>query len=178
MGVSGSGKTTLGSMLAEKINAEFFDGDDFHPEENIAKMSIGIPLTDEDRIGWLTKINEKGLELAQSHRSGVFACSALKESYRILLSRNLEKQIVFVYPKGSQKVIQTRMDARKDHFMPSNLLDSQFSILEEPNYAIEIDLTKTPEQMLEDTIMKLSLSEFGLVGLFERFLRLRGSKSK
>ncbi|MCP9768912.1 NADP-dependent phosphogluconate dehydrogenase [Lacihabitans sp. LS3-19] len=165
MGVSGSGKTTLGSMLAEKLNTDFFDGDDFHPKENIAKMSNGIPLTDDDRIGWLDRINEKGVELIQNNKSGVFACSALKESYRKRLSNTLEKEILFVYPKGSQEVIQRRMDARKDHFMPSNLLDSQFSILEEPKNAIEIDLTKTPEQMLEDTIKKMALSEFGLVGL-------------
>jgi 6-phosphogluconate dehydrogenase len=165
MGVSGSGKTTLGTMLAKKLNIGFFDGDDFHPEENIAKMSIGIPLTDEDRVEWLNKINEKGMELVQNNQSGVFACSALKESYRKRLSNNLENEILFVYPKGSQEVIQRRMDVRRNHFMPSNLLDSQFSILEEPKNAIEIDLTKTPKQMLEDTIRKLTPGEFGLVGL-------------
>ncbi len=165
MGVSGSGKTTLGSQLAEKLNLPFFDGDDFHSEKNIAKMSAGNPLTDEDRYEWLESINIKALKLVNDNQSGVFACSALKEKYRELLSKNIENSIVFVYLKGTKELIQERMNARKGHFMPSQLLDSQFSILQEPLYAISIDLSKSPEEMIKETLEKITQPEFGLVGL-------------
>ncbi|MCP9761322.1 NADP-dependent phosphogluconate dehydrogenase [Lacihabitans soyangensis] len=165
MGVSGSGKTTLGLQLSEKLGLEFYDGDHFHSETNIAKMSAGNPLTDEDRFEWLESINEAAQKLVADKKSGIFACSALKEKYRILLSKNIENEIVFVYLKGTKDVIQARMNARKGHFMPSQLLDSQFNTLEEPQNAHEIDLTKSPEEMIQETLEKISLSEFGLVGL-------------
>jgi 6-phosphogluconate dehydrogenase len=165
MGVSGSGKTTLGALLANKFNIEFFDGDDFHSAANIAKMSAGIPLTDEDRYEWLTSINAKARELSLNNISGVFACSALKSSYRNILLESLADKLMFIYLKGSKEVIQTRMNARKGHFMPSQLLDSQFDALEEPTNALEIDLSKSPEEMIEETLDKISKCEFGLVGL-------------
>jgi carbohydrate kinase (thermoresistant glucokinase family) len=109
-------------------------------------MSAGNPLTDEDRFEWLESINEAAQKLVASKTSGIFACSALKEKYRILLSRNIENEIVFLYLKGTKEVIQARMNARKGHFMPSQLLDSQFKTLEEPQNALEIDLTKSPAE--------------------------------
>jgi 6-phosphogluconate dehydrogenase len=165
MGVSGSGKTTLGLLLAEKLNLGFYDGDDFHPEKNIAKMSAGNPLTDEDRYEWLDRINKLANNLINENKSAVFACSALKEKYREILSENIQDEIVFVYLKGTKEIIQARINARKGHFMPSQLLDSQFNILEEPHNAIDIDLSKSPEEMIQETLDKINKSEFGLVGL-------------
>lgn len=165
MGVSGSGKTTLGLQLSENLGLEFYDGDHFHSKSNIDKMSAGNPLTDEDRFEWLESINEAAQKLVASKTSGIFACSALKEKYRILLSKNIENEIVFLYLKGTKEVIQARMNARKGHFMPSQLLDSQFKTLEEPQNALEIDLTKSPAEMMQETLEKINLSEFGLVGL-------------
>jgi 6-phosphogluconate dehydrogenase len=165
MGVSGSGKTTLGSLLAEKLGLEFYDGDDFHSEHNIAKMSSGNPLTDEDRYEWLNSINKAAKKLLLENKSGVFACSALKEKYRDLLSENINKEIVFVYLKGTKEIIQARMSARKGHFMPKQLLDSQFNTLEEPQNALDIDLSKSPEEMIQETLDKINKGEFGLVGL-------------
>ena len=165
MGVSGSGKTTLGLQLSEKLRLGFYDGDDFHSKNNIAKMSAGNPLTDEDRYEWLESINLAAQQLVSEKKSGIFACSALKETYRQLLSKNIENEIVFVYLKGTKEVIQARMNARKGHFMPSQLLDSQFNTLEEPKNALAIDLSKTPEEMIQETLEKIAMSEFGLVGL-------------
>ena len=165
MGVSGSGKTTLGLLLAEKLGLSFYDGDDFHPDKNIAKMSEGKPLTDEDRYEWLDRINKSAKNLINENKSAVFACSALKEKYRNLLTENIKNKIVFVYLKGTKEIIQARINARKGHFMPSQLLDSQFNILEEPQNAIEIDLSKSPEEMIQETLEKLNKGEFGLVGL-------------
>lgn len=165
MGVSGSGKTTLGLLLAQKLGLDFYDGDNFHSPKNIAKMSAGNPLTDEDRYQWLESINKTAKQLISENKSGVFACSALKEKYRKLLSQNIGNEIVFVYLKGTKEIIQARMNARKGHFMPSQLLDSQFDTLEEPQNAIDIDLSKSPEEMIQDTLEKLSKTAFGLVGL-------------
>lgn len=165
MGVSGSGKTTLGLLLAEKLGLGFYDGDDFHPEKNIAKMSAGNPLTDEDRYEWLDRINKSAKNIINENKSAVFACSALKEKYRELLSENIKNEIVFVYLKGTKEIIQARINARKGHFMPSQLLDSQFNILEEPQNAIDIDLSKSPEEMIQETLDKINKGEFGLVGL-------------
>jgi 6-phosphogluconate dehydrogenase len=165
MGVSGSGKTTVGLLLAQKLGLGFYDGDDFHPEKNIEKMSAGNPLTDEDRYEWLDRINKSAINLINENKSAVFACSALKEKYREILSENTKDEIVFVYLKGTKEIIQARINARKGHFMPSQLLDSQFNILEEPQNAINIDLSKSPEEMIQETLDKINKGEFGLVGL-------------
>ena len=164
MGVSGCGKTTIGSMLSEKLNVEFFDGDDFHPEENIAKMSSGTPLTDEDRIAWLQKINEKAREKINQNQSAVFACSALKEIHRKLLSKEIEKHVKLIFPEGEKEVIVDRMKKRV-HFMPPGLLDSQFSILEKPKNAFYVSIEKKPEEILNEIMENLEKAEFGLVGL-------------
>lgn len=132
MGVSGSGKSTLAKTLAEAIDARFLDADDFHPPENVAKMSAGQPLTDEDRAGWLTKLND---ELQAGVARGeilVLACSALKRDYR----RQLRAGIVnftTVFLDGAREVLEHRLQTRSAHFMPASLLDSQLATLERPN---------------------------------------------
>lgn len=165
MGVSGSGKTTIGKLLSQELNIPFFDGDDFHPESNIKKMSNGEALNDNDRQGWLKTLN--GLakkEIAKN--SCVIVCSALKQKYRDILSNTIESQTEWVYLFGSFKQILERVHSRANHFMPSELLQSQFDILEDPKGAIEINISLQPVQIIEMIKNKLAhKSEFGLFGL-------------
>lgn len=147
MGVSGSGKTTLGKQLSEKLNLAFFDGDDYHPPENIKKMSEGKPLDDADREGWLLRLN--ALAKDQLGKGAVIACSALKEKYRNLLSQGLRDTEIWVYLVGSFKEIDHRIMQRKGHFMPSSLLKSQFRELEAPSYGIHIPVSLTTSQAVE-----------------------------
>ena len=165
MGVSGCGKSTIGKLLSQDLKIPFFDGDDYHSENNIKKMSKELPLNDNDRQGWLESLNE----LAKKkliNSSCIIACSALKESYRKILSFDIEGQTKWVHLSGSFESIYNRVNARKDHFMPSKLLQSQFDILEEPEHALKVDINLTPEEIIkvikEDVISK---SEFGLFGL-------------
>ena len=145
-GVSGSGKTTIGTLLAEKLHCEFADADGFHSPENIAKMSAGIPLTDEDRAGWLDAL---GHHLAQ-HDPIVLACSALKKAYRDRL-RALADDIRFVVLTAAPAVLQLRLDQRAkvgEHFMPASLLDSQLATLELGDDVEVIENTGPPEQVV------------------------------
>lgn len=153
MGVSGTGKTTIGTLLAQKLNFPFFDGDDYHPKENIKKMMTGNPLNDKDRHGWLKTLNQ--LAKKNSSKGAVIACSALKEKYRIQLSNTLKNQTVFVYLKGSYDEVKTRIDSRKNHYMSSKLLKSQFTALEVPDDAISVSIMKTPEQIVGEILKGL-----------------------
>lgn len=163
MGVSGSGKTTIGEMLAKKLSLAFYDGDDFHPQPNIKKMESGQPLTDEDRLPWLASINKFAASMSQQ-KSVIIACSALKEKYRDLLSRNINA--TFIYLKGAKELIYSRLEERKSHFMPSDLLDSQFATLEEPDDAITVDINQSPENILEQIISTVGMKKaFGVIGL-------------
>ncbi|MEJ1222146.1 gluconokinase [Sediminicola sp. 1XM1-17] len=146
MGVSGSGKSTIGKLLAEALDYPFFDGDDFHPESNIKKMSAGDPLTDEDRHGWLLALNE--LAKKQLGTGAVIACSALKESYRNLLQKDIDNNVHYIYLKGSFEDILYRLKQRKGHFMPMELLQSQFDLMSPPKDAIEIDINQSPDKMV------------------------------
>lgn len=141
MGVSGSGKSTVGRALARRLGVPFADADDLHPRSNIDKMSIGLPLDDDDRRPWLDMV---GLWLARHDAvGGVMGCSALKRSYRQQL-RTHNNRIVFIHLSGNRHVIRDRQGSRTGHFMPSTLLDSQFDDLEplasgEAGVVIEID---------------------------------------
>ena len=165
MGVSGSGKTTIGKLLSQKTQFPFFDGDDYHPEENRKKMTSGTPLDDNDRKGWLQALNQLAAEKLQSG-SCIIACSALKESYRDILKEGLENRVRFVYLRGNYQQILSRVQSRQEHFMPPSLLASQFETLEPPVEAITADIAFGPEQIVSEimeTLMKKT--EFGLVGL-------------
>lgn len=131
MGVSGSGKSTIGEAVAREIKAKFIDGDDLHPRANIQKMASGQPLNDEDRAPWLQRLNDAAYSLNHKNESGIIVCSALKRRYRDLLRKDNDN-MVFIYLKGSFEVIQARLQARSGHFMPTELLKSQFEALEEP----------------------------------------------
>ncbi|MDB5618300.1 MAG: gluconate kinase [Tardiphaga sp.] len=131
MGVSGSGKSTVAARLAERIGWDFADGDGFHPAANVARMSAGQPLTDDDRWPWLQAIADAIDKVSDSGGRLVVACSALKRAYRDVLVHGRD-DVRIVYLDGSRELIESRMTARKDHFMPTSLLDSQFATLEPP----------------------------------------------
>lgn len=165
-GVSGSGKTTLGSLLAKKLRLPFFDADDFHPPANIQKMSMGIPLTDHDRLPWLEHLADSMLQW-ESSGGGILACSALRESYRETLQ--VVPKILWIHLKGSKELLHERMLNREDHYMKPELLDSQLETWEEPEYGVHLDVSKTPEKLLEE-VMKLNEinaleSHIGVIGM-------------
>lgn len=164
IGVSGCGKSTIGKLLSEKLGTPFFDGDDFHPESNITKMKSGQPLTDKDRSGWLKTLNDLVKEEA-SKKGAVIACSALKESYRRILSDDINN-VDWIYLNGSKEIIAERIQARTGHFMPGKLLDSQFDTLEIPEYGIHVEIKNSPENILTEILHDLEhMKEFGIVGL-------------
>ena len=147
MGVTGAGKTTIGRALAGALGWEFHDGDELHSEASKLKMHRGIALNDVDRAPWLSAIRKLILAMLSENRSGVVACSALKQSYRdeIVVDPNLVK---VVYLKGSKEVIAERLRNRGGHFMNPDLLQSQFDTLEEPGDAIVVDVSMAPEAIV------------------------------
>ena len=156
IGVSGSGKTTVGKKLAAKIGFPFFDGDDFHSPANKEKMKRSIPLTDEDREDWLVQMNKAARNQAKL-AGAVFACSALKERYRTILSSGIAVPVYWVFLQGSFELIRKRMEKRKDHFMPPTLLASQFDALEIPRNCITIDISNTTDEIVERIISQIEI---------------------
>lgn len=151
MGPAGSGKTTVGELLAAQLSWEFADGDAFHPRANIEKMSRGIPLTDEDRLPWLQSIRDAMRQWQAQGKSVVVACSALKRSYRDLLGVDSNPQgIKLVYLKGSYDLLLERLQSRKGHYMKEQMLASQLADLEEPEDALTIDVSKSPEEIVSE----------------------------
>ena len=151
MGVSGSGKSTVGALLAARLGWEFLDADEFHPAENVAKMSAGTPLEDADRWPWLERLNE---ELRQ-RTNAVLACSALKDSYRQVLCKDLECRIVHL--RGSSDLLRARLQERKHRYMPASLLESQFAALEPPAGAIDVDVARPVQECVAAILAQLPM---------------------
>ncbi|CNG95065.1 putative gluconokinase [Yersinia thracica] len=158
MGVSGSGKTTVGEAVARRIHAKFIDGDDLHPRANIQKMGSGHPLNDEDRMPWLERLSDAAYSLNHKNETGIIVCSALKRRYRDRL-REGNPEMVFLYLKGSFEVIMGRLKARSGHFMPTDLLKSQFEALEEPGSeepdVICVDIDADIDEVVQRSVLAL-----------------------
>ena len=150
MGVSGCGKTTIGNLLAARLGYPFLDADEFHPPENVAKMAAGTPLTDEDRRPWLELLNGK----LRAGENAVLACSALKESYRRILSRGLA-DCRFVHLRGDIELIRARLGARMHRYMPASLLESQFATLEPPADSLAVDIAHPPARCVDNIVAAL-----------------------
>ncbi len=156
MGVSGSGKTTIGTALATRLGWAFVEGDDWHPPQNVAKMSAGTPLTDDDRWPWLDRLNAELRAREARGESVVVTCSALKQGYRDRLTRGLARwELVFLH--GSFELLSKRMAERKHRFMPASLLQSQFDALEPPAKAIAVDVAESPERSVEKIAAALGI---------------------
>jgi len=161
MGVSGAGKSEIGSRLAAALNVPFLEGDSFHPPENVAKMSAGIPLDDQDRAGWLQALrNEIGA--ARERGEGlVLSCSSLKRRYRDLL-RSGDPELRFAHLNGERTLLDQRMRTRPGHYMPASLLDSQLrdlELLQADEAGLQLDLTQTPQQLVNTILQSLECQD-------------------
>ena len=160
MGVSGSGKSTIADKLAERLNWTFEDGDRFHPASNVAKMSAGVPLTDEDRWPWLQAIADEIDRVCKAGQQAVIACSALRRAYRDILVHG-RNDVRIIYLKGNQELIASRLMRRKGHFMPPGLLASQFKTLEPPDppeNPVTVSIDAPVDTIVDDIVRGLRLS--------------------
>lgn len=154
MGVSGCGKSTIAHLLANELGWPMLEGDEFHSLANIAKMRSGIPLTDADRQPWLDAIAARLAEWHGAGTSAIVTCSALKKRYRARLTADCP-EARFIYLKGTPELIRERLVKRLGHFMPVNLLDSQFAALEEPGVeekAIAISAAPVPAEIVSEIV--------------------------
>jgi gluconokinase len=158
-GVSGSGKSTVGKRLAQHLDFEFHEGDDYHTESSRKKMQSGQALTEADRAPWLAALNKLVSDLIARNANAVLAFSGLKQAHRDSIARNGVK---FVYLKGDPALIGERLGRRKGHFFDPKLLDSQFETLEEPGDVLAVDVNQSPETLVRDIVRELGL-EAGVV---------------
>ena len=160
MGVSGSGKSTIGEKLAQRLGWNYEDGDKFHPASNVAKMSAGQPLTDEDRWPWLQAIANEIDRVCDAGEHIVIACSALKRAYRDVLMHG-RGDVRIIYLKGTEELIASRLALRKGHFMPPGLLASQFKTLEPPDSSenpVTVSIDASVETIVDDIVRQLRLN--------------------
>ncbi len=165
-GPSGSGKTTIGRALAESLGWPFFEGDDFHPRENVERMRAGIPLGDAERAPWLTALAQLIAEHVEKGTSGVLACSALKRRYRAVLVPPAAPpgSVRFIYLHADRALLAERLAQRHGHFFPPQLLDSQIADLErpsedEPAPVLQVDVSRPVDEVVERI-----RASFGLTG--------------
>jgi gluconokinase len=156
MGVSGSGKSTVGRLLADRLDWEYHEADDFHSAANREKMAHGIPLDDNDRAPWLAAIRAAMEASVTAGRCAVFTCSALKEKYRRILADGLPS-IILVHLSGDRALLLARMQGRGEHYMKPAMLDSQLAALEPPTDALTLDISKPPEQLVAEIRRRLKL---------------------
>jgi gluconokinase len=157
MGVSGVGKTTVARGVAQRLGWRLLEGDDFHSPENVAKMHAGTPLTDADRWPWLHAIAAEIDAMRGRGEQAVVACSALRRAYRDILVGD-RPDVVLVYLQGAKDLIAARLGARRGHYMPATLLDSQFATLEEPapdEHPIIASIDQAPQAIVDEVVRKL-----------------------
>lgn len=155
MGVTASGKTTVGRLLAEASGYQFYDADDFHLSANVDKMRRGIPLDDDDRRPWLETLRDLVRRCLAEERNAVLACSALKQAYRRYLL--IDPRVKLVYLKVDEELIRQRLQRRQGHFMNPALLESQFTTLEEPDEALWLDASRSPEEIVGTVRCRLQM---------------------
>ncbi len=158
MGVASCGKTTIGEALAERLGVSFVEGDKLHGAANVAKMSAGIPLTDDDRWPWLARVGES----LQEPGGKIASCSALKRSYREAIAKAAKRPVVFVHLHGSKEILQQRIVSRKGHFMPASLLDSQLATLEMlrvDELSCMIDIDQSTAAIIESALKFLTTKD-------------------
>lgn len=158
MGVTGCGKTTVGALLAGRTGAVFLDGDDYHPEANVAKMAGGTPLTDEDRWPWLDRLGVVVEDAVTREGRAVLACSALRRMYRDRLTSACAEPPLLIHLSGGRELIHGRMAARREHYMPVGLLDSQIQTLEpieDGEHAVVIDIDAPAETLVKRILARL-----------------------
>jgi len=155
MGVSGSGKSTVGRALADALGWSFIEGDQFHSKDNVAKMAAGNPLSDDDRVAWLDALKAEMEKVLKEGNGAVVACSALKANYRARLK--IDDRVQFVFLNISFAEAKRRLQKRKGHFMPVSLIESQFEILEQPEFdeSINVDAQQSPDQIVNEVYAKL-----------------------
>lgn len=160
MGVSGSGKSLIGAKTAAVLGAKFIDGDDLHPAKNIDKMSASIPLTDEDRLPWLERLNDASYSLYKKNETGLIVCSALKKRYRDILRKG-SPNVRFLWLDGDYETILERMAKRQGHFMPVELLKSQFAALERPEQeeddVMRVDINHEVDNVVEQCVQAVAV---------------------
>ena len=160
MGVSGSGKSTVAAQLAHRLGLPFVDGDDLHPQSNVDKMQSGVPLEDADRWPWLDKVAETLRRRSETEGGVVLACSALKRIYRDRLRAGTGGRVRFAFLDVGMEEIEARLRRRQHHFMPSQLLQSQFATLERPA-GDETDVVAVPASGPPETIVADLARRFG-----------------
>lgn len=156
MGVTGSGKTTVAQLLAQRHQWEFADADEFHSPENKRKIHEGVPLTDADREPWLEALHSKVAAWVTHKQNAALACSALKESYRREIAVGSAPTVVYL--KGTYDLIASRLATRHNHFAGVSILKSQFETLEEPRDAVVVDVSLSPEEIVDEIDRRLGLS--------------------
>ena len=155
MGVAGVGKTTVGKLLAQELGWRFYEGDEFHPADNIEKMRRGQPLTDTDRRSWLDALRAVIQAALENNENGILACSALKRHYRARLRVN--EDVVFVQLAATPDVIRRRLEHRKGHFMNPSLLENQLATLETPQSALSLDASLPPAVLVQQVRQALHI---------------------
>ncbi len=158
MGVCGCGKTTVGDALAYRLGWPFHDADQFHSPENVAKMADSEALDDRDRLPWLQSMADAIGQWIDQDQNTILACSALKTDYRSILAED-RKQVRFVFLSGSKALIAQRLAARKNHYMPADLLDSQLEILEAPEDALCVDIAAEPDDIAKSIQQGLNIPD-------------------
>ena len=146
-GVSGVGKTTVGKILAQRLGWEFLDADDLHSASNIEKMRSGKPLTDEDRIEWLADVRQVIADFIEKYENAVIACSALRQSYREMIS--VDKRVLIFILSADIETVRRRIESRSEHFMPVGLLESQFETLEIESAERVIDASRELDKTVD-----------------------------